>query len=136
MEVTEILSSDEEMEVDGGITLEEESFRRDLSYEPEDNHEINLPQGPTDWQDPNITSQVIHEGKTIQVTHQLKVERIELLNNVPSVWPVPRVPTAYIINLCRPEFAIVEHRKVLTPDGLVKNKACCSWFVCVRGKLT
>jgi len=50
---------------------EKESFGRDLSYEPEDDREINL-QGPTDWQDPNVTSQVIHEGETIQVTRQLK----------------------------------------------------------------
>jgi len=56
---------------------EKESFGRDLSYEPEDDREINL-QGPTDWQDPNVTSQVIHEGETIQVTRQLKVERVGL----------------------------------------------------------
>jgi len=45
---------------------------------------------PTDWNDPSTKSHVIYEGKPTDVTSHLKVKRVELLESVPSLWPVPR----------------------------------------------
>jgi hypothetical protein len=52
------------------------------------------------------------------------VEHIEILEKLPSVWPVPRLPTAYIVDLRAPEFDVEEKGKVLTVDGLIKDKVC------------
>jgi hypothetical protein len=134
-EVTEILSSDEEMDLDVR-DLDTSDFERDMSYgldgaENSDDAEHEKCQSlPTNWQDANITSHIIHDGEPILVMRQLKVERVELLTKVPSVWPVPQVPTAYIVDLRGPEFMVEENGKILTPDGLIKNKARQYYPIC------
>ena len=52
------------------------------------------------------------------------MEHIEILEKLLSVWPVPRLPTAYIVDLRAPEFDVEEKGKVLTVDGLIKDKVC------------
>jgi hypothetical protein len=134
MEVTKILSSDEEMDLDLNLKDSDTSdFECDMSYGlegMENSDDIECEKLPTHWQDADVTSHIIHDGEPISVTRQLKVEHIELLTKVPSVWPVPQVPTAYIVDLCGPEFIVEENSKILTPDGLIKNKACQYCPIC------
>jgi hypothetical protein len=53
------------------------------------------------------------------VTQQLKVEWIKVLEGLPSVWPVPQIATAYLVDLCAPEFDVEENGKTFTVDGLI-----------------
>lgn len=110
--VLEILDSDDKMDIDGDTG----------STGVVDMVDVQVPSMPpaTDWQDPTIESQVVSERT--KLTRQLEVERIEYLSELPSVWPIPTVPTVYVVNLRDPKFHIVENNKVLTADGLIKNK--------------
>jgi hypothetical protein len=51
----------------------------------------------TIWQDPDIKSRVL-TGK-FRITKILTVDRIEYLNDLPSIWPVSQIPTAYVVDL-------------------------------------
>jgi hypothetical protein len=109
-EVLEILDSDEEMDVD----------REDNGgYISDDDGIASMPL-QTDWQDDDVTSRMVCE-KT-KLTRQLEVERIEYLTEIPSVWPVPRVATAYVLDLRDAKFHVSEKGKILTADALIKNK--------------
>ena len=52
------------------------------------------------------------------------MEHIEILDKLPSVWPVPQLLTVYIVDFCAPEFDVEERGKVLMVDGLIKDKVC------------
>jgi hypothetical protein len=110
-EILEILDSDEEMDVDG------ETDREQIL-------DVSEGFGPrplqTDWQDDNVTSRVVCENT--KLTRQLEVERIEYLTEIPSIWPVPRAATAYVLDLRDSKFDVTEKGKVLTADALIKNK--------------
>ncbi|KAF7326552.1 hypothetical protein MVEN_02608400 [Mycena venus] len=88
-----------------------------------------LQESDTIWQDPGITSLVII-GK-FRITAKLTVERIEYVmphGVIPSVWPNPRVPTAFILNLGSNYDAIDPKTGVLyTVDWLIKNHDNDSW---------
>ncbi|KAK7027458.1 hypothetical protein VNI00_015203 [Paramarasmius palmivorus] len=51
----------------------------------------------TIWLDPGLTSEVCTSHRRFRITKELTVERLERLYAIPSVWPVPRVPTAFIV---------------------------------------
>ena len=75
----------------------------------------------TDWQDSNITSLVI-DGK-VRITSSVTVDQIEYLTVIPSLWPIPRISTAFVLDLCDSKFLIFDKKgKLLTPDALIKNK--------------
>jgi len=133
-EVIEILSSDEEMDdaVDDNVLDMISEAERDSSYEAmsegdledDGSFESEIKSIPTDWNDPSTESHVIYEGKPTDVTLHLKVKHVELLKSIPSLWPVPQVPTAYIVDLQHGNFNFQENGKILTIDGLIKNKVC------------
>ena len=112
-DVIEILSSDDEFQV--GILSDDV----DMDFEAKTSLEECA---ATDWQDPRIVSRIVYNGEPIAVTRQLKVEQIEVLEGLPSVWPVPRIATAYLVDLRAPEFDVEENGKTFTVNGLVKNK--------------
>ncbi|KAK6978061.1 hypothetical protein R3P38DRAFT_3120609 [Favolaschia claudopus] len=64
-----------------------------------------------------------------RVTQELTVKRIEYLEGLPSIFPIPKIPTAFVINLHDPEFDIVDPKtgQFYTPDALIKNKDNDSW---------
>jgi hypothetical protein len=82
------------------------------------------------WTDSDVTSLAV-EG-AFQVTKELQVDRVEYLTNIPSVWPIPKLPTAFILDL-RDDRKYLLHKKpgsintrtqtLATPDFLIKNKA-------------
>jgi hypothetical protein len=75
----------------------------------------------TDWCDPNIASWVL-VGET-QIMTKLRIQRIEYLTEIPSVWPIPRVLTTFILDLCDPKYGIADTAgKLYRSDVLIKNK--------------
>ncbi|KAJ7271831.1 hypothetical protein C8J57DRAFT_1507735 [Mycena rebaudengoi] len=56
----------------------------------------------TVWHDTDIISMAIHGPA--KINRQTKVERVEYLTGLPSYWPVPRIPTAYVVDLRDPKF--------------------------------
>jgi len=118
--VLKILDSDEEMDVDSqmggssefGLNVDEGTVSEPLQ---------------TDWQDLNVESCIVYEK--MRITWQLEVDYIEYLTKILSAWPIPRVATAYVLDLCDPTFHIIEKGKVLTADALIKNKVCRSAMI-------
>ncbi|KAF7335140.1 hypothetical protein MVEN_02265100 [Mycena venus] len=88
-----------------------------------------LQESDTIWQDPGITSLVII-GK-FRITAKLTVERIEYVmphGVIPSIWPNPRIPTAFILNLGSSYNAIDPKTSMMyTMDWLIKNHDNDSW---------
>jgi hypothetical protein len=75
----------------------------DCSVDPDD---LNDPvESDTLWQD-EITS-FVRTGR-FSVTRKVKVQRIEYLSELPSVWPIPRVPTAFVIDLSDEKHHIID----------------------------
>jgi hypothetical protein len=121
-DVVEILSSDEESESGSGRGNEMPDVEHSESV-------LDI----TDWQDPAIQSNVIVNGVRTRVTRQQYVQRVETLRCIPSVWPVPRTATAYIVDLRDQKYHIIEKGKTVTVDALIKNKVCTlvdQWVQC------
>ncbi|RDB30944.1 hypothetical protein Hypma_004875 [Hypsizygus marmoreus] len=88
-----------------------------LLFDPSTFKKLSL----TDWQNTRITSRVIL-GKT-NVTSGVTVERVEYVSELPSLWPIPRVPTAFVVDLRDSKFELFDNKaNLLTPDALIKNK--------------
>jgi hypothetical protein len=122
VEVLEIFSSDDE---DMVLASDVEGFsakgvKSEFGHQVSENGLGSSSSAVTDWWDPNVRSRVVE--KRTRVTRQFTAERLEYLTEIPSVWPVPRVATAYILDLRDPKFDVVLGGKVLRPDALIKNK--------------
>lgn len=79
----------------------------------------------TIWTDSKVTSFAV-EGK-FQVTKEVRVDRVEYLANIPCVWPIPKIQTAFILDL-RDDAKYLVRKKAggnsatpVTPDFLLKN---------------
>jgi hypothetical protein len=61
------------------------------------------------------------------INRQTKVQRVEYLTDLPSYWPVPRIPTAYVVDLRDPKFDYYDadgELLDLRADTLIRNKVC------------
>jgi hypothetical protein len=106
-EIIEILSSDDEMEVEASLWPSGMSSdppdpshfldHNDYDEDPQDPASVAL--SPTFWGDANIISRAIDDPATISINRQGKVERVEYLDQIPSFFPVPRTKNAYILDL-------------------------------------
>ncbi len=86
--------------------------------------------------DPSIRSTYITSADGFCITHQKKVNRIEFLSDIPPIWPVPRIPTAYILDLTDPIFDVIKqplntdntssHAKM--PFGTLINNKVSSYY--------
>ena len=79
----------------------------------------------TVWTDSEIKSFVI-DGD-LQVTTELWVKRVEYLSEIPYIFPIPKVATAFIIDLRDEKFLIPTSESDPTPqriDALIKSKVC------------
>jgi hypothetical protein len=77
----------------------------------------------TVWTDSEIKSFVL-EGD-LQVTTELWVKRVEYLSEIPYTFPIPKVATAFIIDLQDEKFLIPTSESDPTPrriDTLIKSK--------------
>ncbi|KAF8954362.1 hypothetical protein BDZ97DRAFT_1928449 [Flammula alnicola] len=82
----------------------------------------------TNWTDSDMTTSVIEEA--FQVTTELRVGRVEYLDKIPLVWPIPQTPTSFILDLRDKKFLVRKQGDipvVVTPDFLIKNKDQDSW---------
>ncbi|KAG6913688.1 hypothetical protein DXG01_005156 [Tephrocybe rancida] len=80
----------------------------------------------TVWDDPDFTSTVLVQEA--RITTSLTVQRLEYLTEIPSLWPIPQEPTAFVLNLHDPKFQIYDKEgKLFSPDALIKNKDQDSW---------
>ncbi|KAF9481142.1 hypothetical protein BDN70DRAFT_976125 [Pholiota conissans] len=76
----------------------------------------------TVWLDPGLTSTISYQPD-YKLNRQLVVDRLEFLDRIPTYWPVPRVPTAYIVDLRDSKFDIYNEKGKLIPvDVLIRNK--------------
>ncbi|KAF7317582.1 hypothetical protein MKEN_00845200 [Mycena kentingensis (nom. inval.)] len=82
------------------------------------------------WLDDNVTSRVVYDGEPIKLTRSSPpIHRIELLTEIPSIWPNPATPTAFVLYAHDKRFRI-RHKstnELLTIDALIKNKDNDSW---------
>ncbi|KAJ7817561.1 hypothetical protein B0H13DRAFT_1922857 [Mycena leptocephala] len=63
---------------------------------------------------------------SFRITRKVKVERIEYVTGAPSILPIFRTPTAIVIDLSDPDYAIIDPKtgKVWALDGVVRD----IWF--------
>ncbi|KAJ6580022.1 hypothetical protein DFH09DRAFT_1444395 [Mycena vulgaris] len=86
----------------------------------------DLQKSDTQWLDPQISSQV--RVGPFRVTKNITVNCVEYLTELPSIIPIPEVPTAFVIGLDHPKFAITNNKgKLHSVDALIKNKDNDSW---------
>ncbi|KAF8986525.1 hypothetical protein BDQ17DRAFT_1548458 [Cyathus striatus] len=64
-----------------------------------------------------------NEGKPISITKQAKVEVVEYLRGIPTAWPVPECPTAYVLDLTDERYNLQDKvGQQYSADTLIKNK--------------
>ncbi|KAJ7511946.1 hypothetical protein B0H11DRAFT_1899441 [Mycena galericulata] len=136
-EVIEVLSSDDEMEVEKELRPSGASSDPPEPAHPssDSNSDDELEESgietvsTTVWCDTDIISKAI-DGLA-HINRQTKVQRVEYLNELASGYPVPRVPTAYVLDLRDPKFdfrAGADGRgELLNADALILNRDQESW---------
>ncbi|KAJ7306256.1 hypothetical protein DFH08DRAFT_944850 [Mycena albidolilacea] len=82
----------------------------------------------TIWLEKNVSSDFYIPPQPFPVTKNLKVVRLERVHGIPSQFPVPRVPTAYIINFSSVRDAYKDAGgEVMNLEKILKDKDCHSW---------
>ncbi|KAJ6580328.1 hypothetical protein B0H10DRAFT_2443268 [Mycena sp. CBHHK59/15] len=86
----------------------------------------DLVESDTIWQD-EITSFV--STGNFRITSKVKVQQIEYLSNLPSIWPIHRIPTAFVVSLEDPKYDITDQKTEMlhTVDFLIRNWDNDSW---------
>jgi hypothetical protein len=82
-----------------------------------------IQESQTAWTDSKITSFVIEDD--LQVMTELWVKRTEYLSDIPYIFPIPIVPTAFIVDLQDEKFLVPKSESdpmPLRPDALIKSK--------------
>ncbi|KAJ7438260.1 hypothetical protein B0H11DRAFT_2293918 [Mycena galericulata] len=84
-----------------------------------------LHESDTVWMDPYISSMARDVSHKLSSDRRSNVERIEILTEIPTFWPVPLKPTAYIVDISHSKWnKLLEE---FTVDALIKNKDNDSW---------
>ncbi|KAJ7782537.1 hypothetical protein DFH07DRAFT_1010922 [Mycena maculata] len=86
-----------------------------------------LQKSDTIWQDAQISSQV--RIGPIRITKEVTVQRLEYLSEIPSIYPIPKIPTGFVLDLNDPKFEIKDKKSGIlhTVDALIKNKDNDRW---------
>ncbi|KAG6818252.1 hypothetical protein H0H93_006537 [Arthromyces matolae] len=79
----------------------------------------------TVWLDPDVQSEISLRRR--KLNRQLEVEQVEYVLGLPSYWPIPRVKTAYIVDLVDSKYDHLVKGQLLSADALIKNKDQDSW---------
>ncbi|KAJ7148855.1 hypothetical protein C8R46DRAFT_1310984 [Mycena filopes] len=133
-ETTEILSSEDEMEVEAVLRPSGASSDPPApssppllpSSDPELSDDELTGAAPftlstTSWYDPAIISRVVLGDAAIN--RQNKLKRVEYLDVIPSYFPVFREPTAIVIDMRDPKFDFYDKDGVLlAPDALILDQ--------------
>ncbi|KAJ6608663.1 hypothetical protein B0H10DRAFT_1955216 [Mycena sp. CBHHK59/15] len=82
--------------------------------------------GDSLWQD-EITL-FVHTGN-FQITRKVRAKWIEYLSDLPSIWPIPHIPTVFIVSFDDPKFDITDSKAgdAYTLDLLIWNLDNNSW---------
>lgn len=57
------------------------------------------------------------------INHQLTIDRVKFLTDIPTYWPVPQQKMVYVVDLRDPKFGIIRDTgELLSADALIKNK--------------
>ncbi|KAJ7912742.1 hypothetical protein B0H13DRAFT_2659938 [Mycena leptocephala] len=97
-----------------------DTFSEEESDDPDD-----LLESDTLWQDE--ISSFVCTGQ-FSITQKMKVQRIEYLSQLPSVWPIPRVPTAFVIDLADERYNITDKDRDLLPvDCIIRDADNDGW---------
>ncbi|KAJ6555921.1 hypothetical protein B0H19DRAFT_1292773 [Mycena capillaripes] len=125
--VIELLDSDSEPDSPAATTIEGFDASSSIPTSPNehsadnDDDELTMQPSDTHWMDPGISSMAmnIHHELTADICSH--VERLEFLTEIPTFWPVPRVPTVFIVDLSHAKWdrALAKH----TTDMLIKYKS-------------
>lgn len=71
--------------------------------------EVEMPTlSDTCFGDPAIYATYVRSSVGFKVTREKPVNRLEFLSDIPPVWPVPREPTAYFLNLSSADYDVVK----------------------------
>jgi hypothetical protein len=82
-----------------------------------------LRKSDTIWLDPHVSSMVRVVNRRLTRDARTYVERIEYLTELPSLMPVPRIRTAFVIDCSDPKFNIYdEHGDLLSVEVLAKGQ--------------
>ncbi|KAJ6573309.1 hypothetical protein B0H10DRAFT_2199442 [Mycena sp. CBHHK59/15] len=75
----------------------------------------------------HIPNNIVRIGEC-RITTNVTVQRVEYLDQIPSIFPIPEIPTAFVVDLQDPKFDLVDNSgKLYTVDALIKNKDNDSW---------
>ncbi|KAJ7130976.1 hypothetical protein C8R46DRAFT_1235973 [Mycena filopes] len=87
-----------------------------------------LQESDTLWLDPHVSSAVRVVKTTFTSNARTYVERMEYLTELPSGFPVPRVSTAFVVDLSDPKFNILDNNgNLISVDVLVAGEDNDSW---------
>ncbi|KAJ6613038.1 hypothetical protein B0H10DRAFT_2222603 [Mycena sp. CBHHK59/15] len=82
----------------------------------------------TVWLDKDVSSDFYIPPQPFPVTKNLKVVRLERVHGIPSQFPVPHVPTAYIVNFSSVRDSYKDaNGEVPNLEKILKDKDCHSW---------
>ncbi|KAJ7714726.1 hypothetical protein B0H16DRAFT_1701948 [Mycena metata] len=82
----------------------------------------------TVWLDKDVSSDVYVPTQPFSITKNNKVSRIERVHGIPSQFPVPRLPTAYLVNFSSSwDTYQDDDGETLKFDKILKEKDCHSW---------
>ncbi|KAG6914401.1 hypothetical protein DXG01_000558 [Tephrocybe rancida] len=76
----------------------------------------------TNWNNAKIMSTMI--VKEVKVTSMITVQHVKYLTTIPTLWPIPHVPTSFILDLWDEKYEFFDKNdNLMMPDALIKNKA-------------
>lgn len=83
--------------------------------------ESDLQKSDTLWADPEISS-LVRIG-TFRVTQEVTVQRMEYLTEFASIYPIPEIPTAIVIDAQNEKFNFTDKKgRLRSVDAIIKNK--------------
>ena len=121
---TMVASGDFDIKMDSDDDDEEPNLFQDrekseTSSESEGDYDADS-EASSNWLDDSISSTV--KVGPIKITRQCTVDAVEYISDLPSYWPVPRNPRAYVVDLSDPKFDVYDKNgNIMTVDALVKN---------------
>ncbi|KAJ6614279.1 hypothetical protein B0H10DRAFT_2436035 [Mycena sp. CBHHK59/15] len=87
-----------------------------------------LHKSDTVWLDPHVSSMVRVVNMNLTSDSRTHIERLEYLSEIPTGFPVPRVPTAFIVDLSDPKFNLLDDDgNLFGVDVLVSGQDNDSW---------
>ncbi|KAF9013084.1 hypothetical protein BDQ17DRAFT_1419266 [Cyathus striatus] len=103
----------------------------DIDYYSSDGDSMNsILRTETVWLDEDVETIEVEQLKTghISVTKRVKVRTVEYVEAVPTAWPIPYEPTAYVLDLSDLKYNLTDKNgRVLSVDAIIKDKDKDSW---------